>query len=40
MSQEELTLEEKTLLSLWALSIEEYEAKYYPIPESTPRDIL
>ena len=40
MSQEELTLEEETLLSLWALLIEEYEAKYYPIPEATPRDIL
>ncbi|MEG4233630.1 transcriptional regulator [Microcoleus sp. Pol11C3] len=40
MSQEELTLEEETLLSLWALLIEEYEAKYYPIPEATPRDVL
>ncbi|MEG5014774.1 MULTISPECIES: hypothetical protein [unclassified Microcoleus] len=40
MSQEELTLEEETLLSLWALLIEEYEAKYYPIPEATPQDVL
>ncbi|MEG4587615.1 hypothetical protein QUA54_20720 [Microcoleus sp. MOSTC5] len=28
MSQEELTLEEETLLSLWGLLIEEYESKY------------
>jgi HTH-type transcriptional regulator / antitoxin HigA len=40
MSQEELTLEEETLLELWALLIEEYEGKYYLIPQSTPRDIL
>ncbi|WP_333200126.1 transcriptional regulator [Microcoleus sp. S28C3] len=40
MSQEELTLEEETLLSLWALLIEEYEAKYYPFPEANPQDIL
>jgi HTH-type transcriptional regulator/antitoxin HigA len=40
MSQEELTPEEETLLNLWALLIEEYEAKYYPIPEATPRDVL
>lgn len=40
MSKEELTPEEETLLNLWALLIEEYEAKYYPIPEATPRDVL
>ncbi|NJL69287.1 MAG: transcriptional regulator [Microcoleus sp. SM1_3_4] len=40
MSQKELTPEEETLLNLWALLIEEYEAKYYPIPEATPRDVL
>jgi HTH-type transcriptional regulator / antitoxin HigA len=40
MSQEGLTLEEETLLQLWALLIEEYEAKYYPIPEATPQNIL
>lgn len=40
MSQEELTLEEETLLELWALLIEEYESKYYPIPQATPQDIL
>jgi HTH-type transcriptional regulator / antitoxin HigA len=40
MSQEELTIEEETLLELWALLIEEYEGKYYPIPQATPRDIL
>ncbi|MCC3421617.1 MAG: transcriptional regulator, partial [Microcoleus sp. PH2017_07_MST_O_A] len=36
MSKEELTLEEETLLSLWGILIEEYESKYYPIPEATP----
>jgi HTH-type transcriptional regulator / antitoxin HigA len=40
MSQEELTIEEETLLELWALLIEEYEGKYYPIPQATPRDVL
>ncbi len=40
MSQEGLTLEEETLLQLWAMLIEEYEAKYYPIPEATPQNIL
>ncbi len=40
MSQAELTVEEETLLQLWALLIEEYEAKYYPIPAATPQDIL
>jgi HTH-type transcriptional regulator / antitoxin HigA len=38
MSEEALTPE--TLLNLWALLIEEYEAKYYPIPAATPRDVL
>lgn len=40
MSQNELTPEAETLLNLWALLIEEYEAKYYHIPEATPRDVL
>lgn len=40
MSKEELTVEEETLLSLWGLLIEEYESKYYPDPEVTPRDVL
>jgi HTH-type transcriptional regulator/antitoxin HigA len=40
MSQEELTVEEETLLDLWALLIEQYESKYYPIPQATPQDIL
>src|SRR6476469_9921165 len=40
ISKEELTVEEETLLSLWGLSIEEYESKYYPDPEVTPRDVL
>ncbi|MEG4166369.1 MULTISPECIES: hypothetical protein [unclassified Microcoleus] len=40
MSKEELTVEEETLLSLWGLLIEEYESKYYPIPEATPQDVL
>ena len=40
MFKEELTVEEETLLSLWGLLIEEYESKYYPDPEVTPRDVL
>ena len=36
MSQEELTLEEETLLSLWGLLIEQYESKYYQIPKRLP----
>ena len=40
MSKEELTVEEETLLSLWGLLIEEYESKYYPDPEVSPRDVL
>ncbi|MFM9264621.1 type II toxin-antitoxin system HigA family antitoxin [Tychonema sp. BBK16] len=40
MSQEKLSLEAETLLDLWALLIEKYEAKYYPIPEATPQDVL
>jgi HTH-type transcriptional regulator / antitoxin HigA len=40
MSQEELTLEEETLLDLWALLIEQYESKYYPMPQASPQDIL
>ena len=40
MSQKELTVEEETLLDLWALLIEQYESKYYPIPQATPQDIL
>ena len=40
MFKEELTVEEETLLSLWGLLIEEYESKYYPIPEATPQDVL
>ncbi|MCU0545228.1 MAG: transcriptional regulator [Oscillatoriaceae cyanobacterium Prado104] len=40
MSEEALTPEAETLLELWTLLIEEYEAKYYPIPEASPRDVL
>ena len=40
MSQEKLSLEEETLLDLWALLIEEYEGKYYQIPQATPQDVL
>jgi HTH-type transcriptional regulator / antitoxin HigA len=40
MSQEELTVEEETLLDLWALLIEQYESKYYPMPQASPQDIL
>jgi HTH-type transcriptional regulator/antitoxin HigA len=40
MSQDALTLEEETLLEVWALLIEKYEEKYYPIPDASPQDVL
>ncbi len=40
MSQDALTPEEETLLEVWALLIEKYEEKYYPIPEASPLEVL
>jgi HTH-type transcriptional regulator/antitoxin HigA len=40
MSQDALTPEEETLLEVWALLIEKYEEKYYPIPEASPQEVL
>lgn len=40
MSQDALTPEQEALLEVWALLIEKYEEKYYPIPEATPQAVL
>jgi HTH-type transcriptional regulator / antitoxin HigA len=40
MSKADLTSEELELLKLWAILIEDYEAKNHPMPEATPLEVL
>ena len=40
MSKNELTPEELELLQVWAILIEDYEDKNYPMAESTPQEVL
>ena len=40
MSKTELTSEETELLQVWAILIEDYEDKNYPMTEATPHEVL